>query len=150
MALIKCPDCNKDVSDSASECQNCGHKFSNPKSTGCSTGIITGLIVTILIILLLAYMFSGDKSPGLIQDENTYSTEWREPYSSEIRDIGKIMVNNNIGGCGEFWVKETSSSEYVVACTADGENWTYYVVWTKTEKIYLANDEMLLRLKPPR
>ena len=28
MALIKCPECGKEVSDSVRFCDNCGHKFS--------------------------------------------------------------------------------------------------------------------------
>jgi len=28
MALIKCPECGRDVSDSASSCPNCGHPIS--------------------------------------------------------------------------------------------------------------------------
>ena len=60
------------------------------------------------------------------------------------------MVNNNIRGCGEYYVKEVTPKEYVVACTGDGKNWTYYVIWTNLDKIYLANDEMISKLKPPR
>lgn len=31
MALIKCPECNHDMSDTADFCPNCGYKFKQSK-----------------------------------------------------------------------------------------------------------------------
>ncbi len=34
MALIKCPECGKEISDKASVCPNCGYPISNTSSAG--------------------------------------------------------------------------------------------------------------------
>ena len=93
---------------------------------------------------------SQKKAGTVIDDNRTYSLSWRSPTDNEFADIGRIMVKNNVTGCGEYYVKEVTSGEFVAACTSDGKNWNYYVVYTKIDKIYLANNEMLKKLTPPR
>jgi len=110
-------------------------------------------IVLIIIVIVLAIMVFGNldtKNSNIIEDERTYSNSWREPHGTEFAKIGRIIVANGIKVCGEYYVKEVASGEYVIACTPDGNNWTYYVAWIHTEKILLANDEMERKLTPPR
>jgi len=71
MALIKCPDCGKEISDSAPQCIHCGslntvvsnqekeaRKFVRGAGIFAGTfGLIVGSILMLLIILILA-MFS--------------------------------------------------------------------------------------------
>ena len=45
MALIKCPECQKEVSDKTYKCPNCGFVLNKPKRT------ITGLIFYSLFVL---------------------------------------------------------------------------------------------------
>lgn len=61
--------------------------------------------------------------------------------------ISKIFVSNNISGCGEFYIHEITNNEFAVACTSDGQNWIYYVVYPNLDKLYLANDKM--QFEPP-
>ena len=72
MALIKCPECGKDVSDQAPACPNCGYIL-KPDSQVTKedsffqknriTIIITGAII-ISVILILVYINSiPEKSP---------------------------------------------------------------------------------------
>jgi|JI8StandDraft_2_1071088.scaffolds.fasta_scaffold68934_1 hypothetical protein len=144
MALIKCPECKKEISNSAKNCPSCGYKISKG-GIGCFTYLLIGLG-----ILIFFYIIGSNSSGGnVIEDENTYSQSWRSPEGTEFRDIGRIMVKNNISGCGEYQVKEITDNEFVVACTPDGTNWTYYVVYPNLDKIYLANEEMEKKLKPP-
>lgn len=49
MALIKCPECNKEISDTAKRCPSCGYKFPiKNKRTIC---IICFVIIAIIIII---------------------------------------------------------------------------------------------------
>jgi len=41
-------------------------------------------------------------------------------------DFGRILVSNNIVGCGEYKVYKMSPNDYLLACTRDGKNWKYY------------------------
>jgi len=107
--------------------------------------IIIGLIIGIVVI---GNLKSGNSN--VIKDKRTYNIPWREPVGIEFSKIGKLMVRNGIKGCGEYYVKEVTNGEYVVACTSDGENWTYYIVWPNIDKIYRTNEEMESKLTPPR
>ena len=73
------------------------------------------------------------------QEQDHYSSTWRGDVDIA---ISKALVTNDITGCGEFYYKQNldQPSEYYVKCTGDGYNWTYYLVWTLSEKV--------LRVKP--
>ena len=146
MAIINCPECNKEISNSANKCPNCGYKISKKK--GCFTYIIA--LVVVIVVIYIISLIGGSEGSSVIDDKKTYSLSWREPVGSEELDISRIMIKNNIKGCGAYYVKEVTNSEFVVACTSDGKSYTYYVVYTKINKIYLANDEMIRKLEPPK
>lgn len=144
MALIKCTECNKEISSSAKNCPSCGYKISKG-GNGCFTYLLIGIG-----IMFFFYIIGSNSSGGnVIEDENTYSQSWREPEGTEFRDIGRIMIKNNISGCGDYHLKEVTDNEFVVACSSDDINWTYYVVYPNLDKIYSANDEMVKKLTPP-
>ena len=56
MALINCPECNKEISDKASNCPNCGNPINDPKpvtikkdyKSKAKTFTITGIIIFII------------------------------------------------------------------------------------------------------
>ncbi len=81
---------------------------------------------------------------------NKSNQSWRKPRGSEYKDIGKLIVKNNIKVCGEYYVKEETSGEYIIACSPDGIKWHYFVAYTKIGKFYRASDEMVNKLTPPR
>lgn len=145
MALINCKECNQEISSKAEKCPHCGVKLK--KSGGCCLPIIVGGIILIIIFYIMG---SNGSSGGVITDERTYSESWRSPYGTEYSEIGKIIVQNGIKVCGEYYVKEVETNEYVIACSADGTTWDYFVVYTSLGKIYRANDEMESKLYPPR
>ena len=107
-------------------------------------------VFIIIGILFLGVLISSDDSETVINDTDTYEKSWRKPIGAEYGKIGRAIVSNNIKTCGEYYVKETHDNEYVIACSADGKKWTYYVVWTSSQKVLLANDEMIAGLNPPR
>ena len=51
MALIKCPECGKDVSDKAKSCPNCGNPISNNGVVGLQFIKIVHIIFPILVLL---------------------------------------------------------------------------------------------------
>jgi hypothetical protein len=56
MALIKCPDCGQEVSDSAEKCLNCG----KPKpGEGCGYKIFMGIVG---VALCLYFVFNYEES----------------------------------------------------------------------------------------
>jgi hypothetical protein len=148
----------------------CGFKF-RKHYRGCVSSILAIGLVSIVYIIINFESFrkksnsdnnsvpvrsnsglenSSGGGTNIIDESRTYDKPWREPYAgTEYVTIARIMVENNITGCGIFYVKEVKSGEYVVACSDDAVSWTYYVVYSNLNRIYLANDEMITRLKPP-
>ena len=63
MALIFCPDCGKEVSDSASNCPNCAYPLNRLKSNTMSPAIlnnqlvVAGYVVVFLSLLILPIIF---------------------------------------------------------------------------------------------
>jgi len=65
MALTKCPECSKKISDSAPQCPNCGAtseamdraRFANGCSEGCLSLMILAFATPILIFLAI-FLFS--------------------------------------------------------------------------------------------
>jgi hypothetical protein len=148
MALTHCPECKKEISSSARSCPHCGY---TPKKSGggCLTYILW--IIAFFIAFYLISLIIGNSSTGssVIDDTRTYEQSWRSPSNEELVSISKLMIKNNISGCGEYHIKEIENNEFVIACSADGKNWTYYVAWPNIDEINLANDEMERKLKPP-
>lgn len=97
MALIKCPECGKDISDKASTCPNCGHPISPQQTTvnvtqvqpekkekkkgSCLTKII-GFVVVIIIIGVIASSGSKDDNKTKTSDAGS-STATTEKSTSE-------------------------------------------------------------------
>lgn len=124
--------------------------------------LIALIIVGLVIISNVIWPFNGffnnnsehnksNNSTTIIDYEKTFDNSWRMPHDSEFTTIGKLMVKNNITGCGEYYVRVIKKNEYAIACTSNGTNWTYYIAWPKNGKIILANANYAMdnSLKPP-
>lgn len=68
MGLLKCPDCQRDISDSAPTCIHCGRimqlasqQVAPPKRRGCAAqlGIAVAVIVGILVVLMVLANIGG-------------------------------------------------------------------------------------------
>ena len=55
MALINCPECSTEISDSAVTCVKCGIPITTPTKTSSSGAIITSLIMAVVGIGLLIH-----------------------------------------------------------------------------------------------
>lgn len=59
MAMIKCKECGKDISNQAASCPHCGAPVKKPARTyGCGTAIILAAVVAIPLV-----MFMGSPRP---------------------------------------------------------------------------------------
>lgn len=54
MALIRCPECDKEISDSAKVCPNCGHAFSEKKPANpySKSKLLSAFIINIIAFVL--------------------------------------------------------------------------------------------------
>lgn len=57
MALIKCSECDKEISENAKTCPHCGAKHETEEQK--QTRIIAGVVIGIISILLFLSGFSG-------------------------------------------------------------------------------------------
>ena len=59
MALIKCKECGKEISEEARTCPNCGAKTDITKKK--EENIITALIIAVLILIIVVFIFANRK-----------------------------------------------------------------------------------------
>ena len=109
----------------------------------------------VIILILIAGIiwvgsFNDSSNTEGTSEEVTYSNYWREPNGTELRSIGKIMVQNGVSGCGEYYLKLIGLEEYIVACTRNRKDWVYYVLYNKKEKILIADESLAKKLTPPK
>ena len=108
MALIKCPECGKEVSSGAASCPNCGHPISGQtllvkkeKKKGSCLGRIVGFIVFFILVGVgIGALSDGEsdypKKVGTIKSKETESTEEK---TKDIFDIGEIAEYHDIQVC---------------------------------------------------
>src|SRR5690554_7962562 len=99
------------------------------KSTG--KGCLISVISFFLIFIL--YSIFSDSHTNSIENTSVTKHHWRSP-GDKLTIISKIMIQNNVTGCGEYYISEITNGEFAVACTSDGVNWTYYVVYPRSEE----------------
>ena len=99
MALISCPECKKEVTDTAATCPHCGFRLKRPegkaaihpskprKNSGLS--IVAIILGVVGVIVILAVFFSRDKpsSNGLIPPATVdqYIEKYAGSYTIEVR-----------------------------------------------------------------
>lgn len=101
MALVKCPECGKEISDTIKKCPNCGYK--NKKKLNKKKFVIICIISLVLLI-------GGCLSIITIKNNNTKQQEKLvQEYDSLIVETGaKIYVNGVLaqyysGGIADAW-----------------------------------------------
>jgi hypothetical protein len=97
-------------------------------------------------IFLLFFIFGcgSDKEKSVTE---LYPMPWRETQGNEIITIGRALVKNKITVCGEYVVRPSAQyeGEYLVACTLDGKNYTYFLVWVGTDKVMGGFDDKTIQ-----
>jgi hypothetical protein len=107
------------------------------------------IVLLILAILGIWYFTSRISNKNKKSDEDEYAMPWRNASDKELLNIGRVMISNKVDDCGEYFVKEIENDEYLIACSSDGENWTYYQTWPEINKIERASVEVQMKLDAP-
>lgn len=99
MALIKCPECGKEVSDTAKNCPSCGYllkKLDIVKHKRISTNIML-MGILLIIISIISFIITSDKDmairAGYLFGNAVSEFEW-ESYQS------RQAIQNGIGNIG--------------------------------------------------
>lgn len=105
MSLIKCPECEKDISDKAKSCPNCGYKVKKPIDKKI---IAIGCTVAVVIILFIFFLVRDNSS--------SVAGEWVIDYY--ITDNGEIKQENISEYYGEQF--QTANSAFSVVFESKG------------------------------
>jgi hypothetical protein len=91
---------------------------------------VCGLIVAVLG-LAVGVCGGGGREPTVAE---RYPGPWQAGFHPEIT---KTLAAKDVRGCGEYKFRPSRRDwgEYLVYCTADGKNWTAYVVWPSIKNI---------------
>jgi zinc-ribbon domain len=88
MALIPCPECKKNISESAVNCPNCGYQLTSEKiaeikqkepqvQKGCSSGCLSVIAISVISVTFLSVV-------GLITQSNSPSSRSSTSSSHEV------------------------------------------------------------------
>ena len=96
MALIKCPECGKEISDQADFCPNCGYSFEEKKrkkskvTSGrdkTSIGLILHSVAAVAWVVFFTYMFLILGGIHVYATKDTYQTTHVNPFTWESRQV---------------------------------------------------------------
>lgn len=96
MALVNCPECNKEISDTCKECPNCGYKFKKIDVKNKANNILNfkisakaGILIIIAIFAIcgiVAFNNYSAKSSTQNQNKNNYN------YQQEIKKLDEKIA----------------------------------------------------------
>lgn len=120
MSLIKCPECQHEISDTAKICPNCGYTVKKPIDKKI---IAIGCTATIIIILTIFFLVRGNSSSVV--------GEW--VIDHYITDDGEIKQEN----IGEYYGKQfqIANSAFSVVFESDGKATLNLPTYEGTETI---------------
>jgi len=96
MALINCPECNKEISDTSKACLNCGYKLTPKKTINLKliVPLVTFLVVVAVGISLFASgIFNGDKTSKLSEKEK-YSLDCVLELKDRLKNPESFQVHS--------------------------------------------------------
>ena len=151
MALIKCPECGKEVSDRAPKCPNCGYKnndiedVANKKDKPSGVGIIVGITCAsimvlwgIIVLIVIIYSLTEPNNPDVLGDVITCFIAWLPsclPFVIYliISKVIKAKKRNNISKTG----KEVNTLSNQVDKVIDG-------ITSNREKLLLNHKKIII------
>ncbi len=96
MALITCPECGKEVSDTSKKCVHCGYKFKNGKGGGKGKKVI---IISVIIVAVLAvalsvfFVLKAKRDKELMQQREKKYIQTMENFRDTVIDGGSEAEN---------------------------------------------------------
>ena len=128
MALMKCPECNKEISDTTSVCIHCGYKIGSNSKIYLHPFVkkVVPIIFVLLVIFIIININKNDESDS---SDNLVSCD----DLSHFIDIAKTNYANEHGyninktSC-EFagYIKYTDTGEYEIKIACDSPNKLYH------------------------
>lgn len=95
MALINCPECNKEISDSTNNCPFCGYPIKPTKKTQNKLWLILIAVVLIVAIITAGVVASlRYVEKGMIEN-NAPNTSTTEQTETTIKETSKISLKSN-------------------------------------------------------
>jgi len=135
MAIINCPECNKEISDTAKSCPHCG--FNLPKKgIGCAGYIFAAVGVVLIFSLLGKSPQDGDKyysqNSALNSCESYIKARLKNPDSADFDDANAKVYTNNQDNLTIFiTVRATNSFNAIVptsySCSVSKQNGDWVV-----------------------
>lgn len=155
---ITCTNCGKKIPYSGNVCPNCNANKSEAKKKFNNTVVLVGFIVVFIIAyIIIEYQANSHVAPDshhiyknynqkviepkkVEKEEKTVNSEfpgkWFSSTEGDWLEISRILVKNNISGCGVYYYKKgNSQGYYLVACSNDCNYWDYYLVYTGVKKV---------------
>lgn len=107
MALIKCPECGKEVSDNAKVCPNCGRALKNSAAVPILLGISCLLAALVIAFFLPSYLNPRDIAQA---------TDYHTPYLIILINAAVSLVSAILGFIN-MKVKQKSLAFVSIACS---------------------------------
>ena len=147
MALINCPECNKEVSDKAGRCPNCGIKINT--SNGKKTKVILGVIIAILLVGLILFLgiFIGMNLTQPVDDSNNSVVSESSEEESNKLHIGNreqpLTINVKNVSSTKVDLDVTLNSSYkgspVTFAMYEEDSWTFEYLYNPLFVYYTDN-----------
>ena len=107
MALIKCPECDKEISDTIEQCPHCGYQIKKKNPINKKLLIVPSAIVVIVCVFCVVKMFSNNENPA-----NQAIKIIEADYGKKV-NITAVYYNEEQNGC---IIEFTSNGLPDIAC----------------------------------
>lgn len=128
MALIKCPECNNEISDTTKTCIHCGYKIESNSQIYIHPFVkkIAPIIIVLLVIFIIISINKKNKSDS---SDNLFSCDDLSYFvdSSKTSYANEHGYSINKTSC-EFagYIKYTDTGEYGISIACDSPNKLYH------------------------
>jgi len=116
VALVNCPECKREVSDTSLRCPHCGYKIKDSSSGGCLKviGILVAIPVGLFALVFLFSLIKQGISPTDLKNSPRFAIDYgKENLEKNLKDPGSVEY-------GEVWAGRTRGSNggegTLVAC----------------------------------
>ena len=128
MALVKCPECDKEISDTTDVCIHCGYKIGSNSQIYIHP-IVKKIVPIIIILLIIFIIISINKNNESNNSNNLVSCD----ELSHFIDIAKTSYANERGysinktACKfSSYIKYTDTGEYGISIACDSPDKLYH------------------------
>lgn len=118
MALIKCPECNHEMSDTAKVCPNCGYRACKKGAVQINAKV-TGILITIVCVVAVILVIAGVIKKSKAKREETQKEESRKEKTQQGTDENSAEALRHYI---EMLVNDGEIHEEIVAILGDNSS----------------------------